>query len=547
MNPMESFVERAIERPLKKLVHTFGRFPAAGVIALADIAICYQAVFTHDAGLTWIAMLAASFTGMMLSVWCGLFTERFAANRAVSNCIQAVVLAAAVCMAYLFKSWIEYEIGFILPYLATFAMLTALAAFELGARRNNPLDVVPMLTFATITGTVAAMTVCAGLSLVVAAVDMLFSANVRSDTYIWIWLSSCTAVAPLFTIALGTRRDDFQYPKVWRVLIGCVVLPLFMLLMLVLLAYAGKCVLSTALPNGEINAIAIIASIQWMLLYFLSFGLENGLGRFFTRFGGIAMLPLLALQAVALWMRIAEYGFTPPRYYSCLFALFTAIFTVASLFGAAFAKRAAFIVLAALAFFSAHTPWNALAFSMRSQLARAEPLKARIAAGEALDADAKYTAMAIWDYTACYKKAALFYYGRASRAEPDKHDFQKEWGFEYLPRYLRNSAESSQGVNIHHNRGEKPVSTAGFADASWREFYARDGKLAIAGVDTPDLFEQIRKAVEEAGNDGDVRITLDDGRVAIVLRINMNLQADKLCYAFGSCLLCTPATPATAN
>ena len=73
----------------------------------------------------------------------------------------------------------------------------------------------------------------------------------------------------------------------------------------------------------------------------------------FRRFGALALLPPIALQIVALAIRINVYGLTPARYGSLLFVAFCLVFAALSLVRSGRWTEHAYLVLAAIAVFAA--------------------------------------------------------------------------------------------------------------------------------------------------------------------------------------------------
>lgn len=533
----------ALTRMAEQGALAFWRFPAAGLLAVANIGISASVCCSNGRDSS-LAMFLASVLGIVLSVGVGLLSERFSAKRGTALVMQLFVAGLAVVMSGWFEGLIRYEECFGYPYALTLAAAAALVVYALGWGREDASDVVPMLAFAGMVAFVAAVAVGSGLSLVFLALDELFSADLGGDLYATTWMSAFTCVAVLFAIAYGTRRERFVCPKVWKALVDYVGFPVFMLLMCVMLAYCLKCAATASMPNGQVNAFVLASATLWMAFHLLASGLEGRVYRVFARYGAVLVLPLVALQAVALWIRIAEYGLTPARYLSCLFAVAVAVFGIGSLVSPAFSRRAVFLVAAALALFAAHTPWNVVDFSVGSQFAKLEGFRARVAAGETLSESERFAVMDAWDYTRRYEKGAWRYVLRKESAA-GQDDFEKEWGFKY--QYPRGRgglrAPIRNGKSFYYVRpNDEPFATGGLAEARMCEIRVKNSRVVVvsAGAESRDLAEQALGAFAGEAQPKDLRFDLGNGRFAVVVRLSLSTLDGKPSDGYGTCLVFGP-------
>ncbi len=131
---------------------------------------------------------------------------------------------------------------------------------------------------------------------------------------------------PLFLIApwlfLGgvreCRGERFRWVN------GRLLLPLYLALMAVLLAYVGKILVTWEMPVGKMNGFALAAAALYV---FFHLTLDEGDGRvaaFFRKWGAWAMLPVLAAQAVGVYIRVEAYGLTADRLMGIVAALLCA-------------------------------------------------------------------------------------------------------------------------------------------------------------------------------------------------------------------------------
>ncbi len=105
---------------------------------------------------------------------------------------------------------------------------------------------------------------------------------------------------------------------------GRLLLPLYLALMAVLLAYVGKMLVTWEMPVGTMNGFALAAAALYV---FFHLTLDEGDGRIaalFRKWGAWAMLPVLAAQAVGVYIRVAAYGLTADRLMGVVAALLCA-------------------------------------------------------------------------------------------------------------------------------------------------------------------------------------------------------------------------------
>ncbi len=121
-------------------------------------------------------------------------------------------------------------------------------------------------------------------------------------------LPLCLAAPGLFLGGVwDCRGERFRWVN------GRLLLPLYLALMAVLLAYVGRMLITWEMPVGTMNGFALTASALYV---FFHLTLDEGDGRiaaFFRKWGAWAMLPILAAQTVGVYIRVEAYGLTADR------------------------------------------------------------------------------------------------------------------------------------------------------------------------------------------------------------------------------------------
>ena len=249
--------------------------------------------------------------------------------------------------------------------------------------------------------------------------------------------------------------------------------PLTLIYALILLAYGLKIIIAGELPNGEIAQLTspflIVGTLTWLALE-PPFSSKNKLAQMFRKLWWPVSIPAALLLAVAVFVRIGEYGFTPDRF--ALLALIIWALGLALWFTfAPMAKRDIRLIPGAAAVLLTLGAVGSGGLSLVNQGARFE---SNLSAAVTVSQDGQVTD--IKDMTAARRaKGALNYLmrhtgeGRVKRAlkaasisfDGDEFSFanvQKTLAFENVVLPNRYSNHNS----INYSNPEKLISVAGF-------------------------------------------------------------------------------------
>lgn len=452
---------------IKKLIvlfDTFKRFPAASILAMLNVYFVAWAVRVDMAdSIAPLSFLYASELSIIFSAAVGLLGERFIPDRHCKGLLQVGVGIVFVSLVAAFYRYGRFEEHFYYSYFLTLFAFLAIVALMLSwfQRAENVFSVMSIAGLIALTASTA---VGGGLTLVAVAIEMLFDVSIPSHIYGTIWGAAFSAIGTQFFLAYATRKEQFELPKACRVLLIYVTFPIFILLLCVLLAYFGKCVFAWELPNGQINWLVTTLCIIWMITHFMLGGVEARAIRLFRRFGAICILPLVALQICALWIRIGEYGLTPSRYASVLFVVLMLLLSAILLCQPRRSERLAYLLFAIVALFAAHSHWNIVDVGVRAQVARLQAFVERREAGEAFSQKDKTEIMGAWEFLQHWTLNNGSYRGSdrwISQSIELQEEFKKEWGFQFQSSWERDEIEQ---------RDEKPGRTLCFTLSSNHKF-----------------------------------------------------------------------------
>ncbi len=212
--------------------------------------------------------------------------------------------------------------------------------------------------------------------------DKLLGVHITENTYVYTAIIVWAAFAPTLFVSYippeGEEPDLSNSPLTLRILMIYIQIPLISVYALILYAYSARILINMAWPKGLVTNLVLGFATVGILLMFLVLPVKSGnrIAEIFTGWYPRVSLPLFITLFAALGIRLAEYGFTEPRYFAFVLALWC--------FGAmlyyTFSKRKFLTVLpvslSIVAVLSAFGPASAFSVSEYSQERRFEAILA---------------------------------------------------------------------------------------------------------------------------------------------------------------------------
>lgn len=216
-----------------------------------------------------------------------------------------------------------------------------------------------------------------GVVLAILAVDKLFDFNFNNNLYpktiLFLAILGSTFIFLIFNDkGIFQLEKDGSYPQILKFFTQFVLIPLLLIYVTILYFYAGKILLHWELPRGWVSYLILIYSVVGILALLLVHPLKEESAKswvkIFSKIFYYTLIPLLVLLFVAIFTRILEYGYTEPRY----FVLLLAIWLTTVVFYSIFYKKATikFVPISLFVFgvFALIFPYvNAFSTAKRSQ------------------------------------------------------------------------------------------------------------------------------------------------------------------------------------
>ena len=217
-----------------------------------------------------------------------------------------------------------------------------------------------------------------GLVLAVTSLDALFDIEVAGEVYGDINIVCLGMFNTLIVLAGVPRTSDammVEPPVAIRWFVQFVLIPLVLIFLVILYAYGIRVVFFSDLRGavaGYILALNVFALLALVLAWPLRHHPQHRVVGFFLRVLGPIMVPMTVLLVLAIGIRIADYGVTPPRFGVALLTSFVVLVNVYLLRRRDVDLRVFPLLLAVIGLVTALGPLGSAQSTIRSQSRRLE-------------------------------------------------------------------------------------------------------------------------------------------------------------------------------
>jgi len=300
------------------------RFPAA-VMAMAvfTLIIIFKDVFPNDTQMG--RLLAGLVIGAYLCVSFVLAAE--SRGRPPNLAAQLVMVFAAALLAW-FSEALRLNL-----FMAVGAAVLLLGNAVIWRQKRDDLhvwDFTHKLWTGAVFAVVGSVIFTLGVLAIQETLRSLFGLNIRDLVSDFLLPIGLGFLAPLYWMATLPAVDE-DYSELYKTpgfvskavaFLGTWLLsPLALIYALILLAYGVKILMSGELPKGEIATMTtpflLVGTLTWLVLD-PPFAQAKALARVFRKLWWPVSIPAALLLAVAVFVRIREYGYTPERFFLSL-------------------------------------------------------------------------------------------------------------------------------------------------------------------------------------------------------------------------------------
>ncbi|MFA7688042.1 MAG: DUF4153 domain-containing protein [Moheibacter sp.] len=173
-----------------------------------------------------------------------------------------------------------------------------------------------------------------GVELAVLAVDNLFNAGFDSEVYGKIFMAlailGSVFIFLLFNeTGLHSLEKKGAYPVVLKFFTQFILIPLLSIYLVILYAYSIKILINWELPRGWVSYLVLAYSLIGILALLLVHPLKDETAKswvkIFSKTFYFTLIPLVFLLFTAIFTRVLEYGYTEPRYFVLLLAIWLSV------------------------------------------------------------------------------------------------------------------------------------------------------------------------------------------------------------------------------
>lgn len=245
-------------------------------------------------------------------------------------------------------------------------------------KENYELYIVNLSSRLFITG-LYSLVLYLGLCMMLASLRILFSAHVSANLFLDLAAATMVFAVVFFTGGVPASHHQFKaedYPKVLKVLLLYIVIPLLITYSAILYIYFFKIIITWQWPENVVANLVLWYAIIGALVVFYIYPLQTyhqWVTTFIKYFPKI-ILPLLIMMFISVFKRISAYGITESRYYVLLAGVSVAAYMIYAGLKKHPKNILLTISLAVLAVLSVCGPWNSFAISKLSQNMRFERL-----------------------------------------------------------------------------------------------------------------------------------------------------------------------------
>ena len=361
----------SLKKSGSSFVRTLRRFP----VAVADFLLIFaalQIVQWYDYPVNYeifYKLITAAIFGTFFSVFMRLLYEKCALK--ILN-TPVCVVTPVVLEALFFAMLCLVSESYALMSLIGLISVSALMCVYMLMKDDGDHRAVPNLVKNTVFCGFVISVLFAGISICILAFTTLIFSDNSGNLFLTVTeLLWVIAFPIMFMTFIPFEGEEFPMPaKAYKATVLYAELPVFLLLIGILYIYFIKILVLFSLPSGKIDWYASYAGVFYILNYM---GLKyyedkNKFARFFVRFGGLLMLPVVAVQCIAVGVRVANYGLTTARTASIAFIVVTVAFMVSSLVKA-FDIKKAFLFSSALLLVLTVSPLNFMSIPVYQQSA----------------------------------------------------------------------------------------------------------------------------------------------------------------------------------
>ena len=143
--------------------------------------------------------------------------------------------------------------------------------------------------------------------------------------------SQALVAANVFLSQLSFEKNEYPVAHMYKALVLYAAFPVYVIYIVVLYVYLAKILFTWNMPGGQINIFVSLATAFYLFFYCTLKAFPCRATSFFYKVGAFVMLPCIAAQLIAIWIRFEAYGLTDARWAGILYTVSVLCFIAAVL------------------------------------------------------------------------------------------------------------------------------------------------------------------------------------------------------------------------
>ncbi len=517
-------IQNLISRFVKSYRRSLRRFSLTFTISVILALLISYCIIIDDIDDVIGYLLMSLCSGMALSILLCMLAEKYGFSKLISAGLTVVYVIICTWLLNRF----EDNVFTILAYAGVNGALVCLIGYEvfLFSGTDNTFGYLVSQAFYTVLLT---SVVEAGVCICIAAfTNLIYDFD---DSY-KLYLIATTLIYMVIGVnhylsCLPEEGDEVSVPKIYSLVFNKAALVIYLLLLAILYIYLFKSIITMNLPRGRINIFASLALLMFCGYYLSTRCEDSSAHQTYLRISGYLMLPIVLIQAVAVYIRVFDLGITAPRWLSLACDMIALMFIADSLF----IRRVnwLFLAMAAVCLMVTIGPLNCMTVSNRWQQQIIENVLKRnnmlaqdksVIPNAEISYDDQKKLLSAYDY--------LYYQEDETLSERQKYLISKD------PALLYGFGWEDQNPYVNYRECWWDADQAGEFDVSgyrtmktvnYNQFDSNALKIIVEGYDLTAQLHSFLDSYDEANRPERVRFTVDDG-VIEVLSIYISARED---------------------
>lgn len=357
-------LKERLEKMAGRFLSVINRFPISCVSSLLLSLVMIYAVVAEEFDGTverlLLVLISAVFNSMLLEVASEYGFSKF---RRLINALITLILAVIAYFAV--NVWIKNDY-FIMAYFGLcvirFILLVALIY-----KYCDETKLLPWMMNSLIFSAISTSVVFAGLQICLFAFHSLIYR--LSDPWKWalvlMILIEGFGLFNLFISYVPKAGEELTVSKAYGSIVHKAMFYVYALLLMILYGYILKIIFTWQLPVGVLNWFGSLTLLFYVFFQISLLEEQDKAQRWFSSYGGLAVIPVLLIQLYAIYIRVSAYGLTTLRYISLSLILMAVFFIINSVWKLKYYY--VFLATAVVVAVITMTPLNVIDVPNRSQ------------------------------------------------------------------------------------------------------------------------------------------------------------------------------------